>query len=198
MWQYVDTGQLSPRIAAVYKPIDGTVFHAGYARYFTPPPQAVGAPENYPLFNPTVMAAQVTPQAVPGLIISPSLPERSHYFDAGVTQVLAPGLEGGVTAYYKIAKDLLDDGQFGQAYTLTSFNYAKGENEGIELKLKYSKDGVLVYGNLAYARQVATQFVTNQYLLSYDDYIYALSIMSPTDHCADAYGVSGRVIPGVG
>ena len=29
MWQYVDANQLSPRIAAVYKPLDGTVFHAG-------------------------------------------------------------------------------------------------------------------------------------------------------------------------
>ncbi len=182
MWQYVDANQLSPRIAAVYKPIDGTVFHAGYARYFTPPPQAVGAPENYALFNPTVAAAQVTPQTVPGLIISPSLPERSHYFDAGVTQALAPGLEGGLTAYYKIAKDLIDDGQFGQAYTLTAFNYAKGENEGLELKLKYAANGMLVYGNLAYARQVATQFVSNQYLLGYDDYIYALTHYIPTDH----------------
>jgi hypothetical protein len=182
MWQYVDANQLSPRIAAVYKPLDGTVFHAGYARYFTPPPQAVGAPENYALFNGTVAAAQVTPQTVPGLIISPSLPERSHYFDAGVTQVLAPGLDAGLTAYYKIAKDLIDDGQFGQAYTLTAFNYAKGENEGLELKLKYSKDGVLVYGNLAYARQVATQFVTNQYLEPYENYIYALTHYIPTDH----------------
>ena len=114
MWQYVDANQLSPRIAAVYKPLDGTVFHAGYARYFTPPPQAVGAPENYALFNGTVAAAQVTPETVKGLIISPSLPERSHYFDAGVTQVIFPGLEAGLSAYYKIAQDLIDDGQFGQ------------------------------------------------------------------------------------
>jgi len=182
MWQYVDANQLSPRIAAVYKPLDGTEFHAGYARYFTPPPQAVGAPENYALFNGTVAAAQVTPQTVPGLIISPSLPERSHYFDAGVTQVLAPGLEAGLTAYYKVAKDLIDDGQFGQAYTLTAFNYAKGENEGLELKLKYAANGVLVYGNLAYARQVATQFVSNQYLQPYLDYMYALTNYIPTDH----------------
>jgi outer membrane receptor protein involved in Fe transport len=159
MWQYVDANQLSPRIAAVYKPLDGTTFHAGYARYFTPPPQAVGAPENYALFAPTVAAAAVYPGA-PGLnrpvVISPSLPERSHYFDAGVTQIVIPGLEVGLDAYYKIAKDLIDDGQFGQAYTLTAFNYAKGENEGVELKAKYSKDGVLVYGNLAIARQVAS------------------------------------------
>src|SRR5262249_23754665 len=148
------------------KPLDGTVLHAGYARYFTPPPQAVGAPENFGLFNGTVAAAAVNPAnpAFAGLVFSPSLPERSHYFDAGVTQVLAPGLEIGLDAYYKIAKDLIDDGQFGQAYVLTAFNYAKGENEGVELKLKYSRDGVLVYGNLAWARQVAAQFVSNQYL----------------------------------
>ncbi len=182
MWQYVDENQLSPRVAAVYKPWSGTTFHAGYARYFTPPPQAVGAPEKYGLFNGTVAQAEVTPTTVPELVISPSLPERSHFFDAGVTQVLAPGLEAGVDAYYKNAKNLLDDGQFGQAYMLTSFNYAKGENEGLELKLKYSKNGVLVYGNLAYVRQVATQFISNQYLQGLEDYNYALGHYVFTDH----------------
>ena len=151
MWQYVDANQLSPRIAAVYKPLDGTVFHAGYARYFTPPPQAVGAPENYALFNGTVAAAEVgNPGTVlKNVAVNASLPERSHYFDAGVTQLIVPGLEAGLDVYYKITKDLIDDGQFGQALMLTSFNYAKGENEGLEFKLKYAKDGVLVYGNLA-------------------------------------------------
>ncbi len=175
MWQYVDANQFSPRIAAVYKPITGTELHAGYARYFTPPSQIVGAPENYAIFNNTVAAAQVP-------IGGPSLPERSHYFDAGVTQVIAPGFEAGLDAYYKITQDLIDDGQFGQAYTLTSFNYAKGENEGLELKLKYAKEGVLVYGNLTIARQVATQIVSNQYLISASDYTYILSNYIPTDH----------------
>src|SRR5208282_1860016 len=126
-------------------------------------PQAVGAPENYALFYDTTGAAAVSPETVPGLKISPSLPERSNVFDTGVTQILAPGLEAGLSAYYKTATDLIDDGQFGQAYTLTAFNYAKGENEGLEAKLKYTKDGVLVYGNFAWARQVATQVVSNQY-----------------------------------
>ena len=95
MWQYVDANQLSPRIALVYKPLDGTVFHAGYARNFTPPPQAVGAPENYQLFNGTVAEAQVgaNPNALTKVIVSPSLPERSNVYDTGVTQVLAPGLK---------------------------------------------------------------------------------------------------------
>ena len=52
MWQYVDANQLSPRIAAVSSGREGRVVHAGYARYFSPPPQAVGAPENYSLFAP--------------------------------------------------------------------------------------------------------------------------------------------------
>ena len=195
MWQYVDANQLSPRIAAVYKPLDGTVFHAAYARYFTPPPQAVGAPENYVLFNGTVAAATVTPATVPGLAILPSLPERSHYFDAGVTQVIIPGLEAGLSAYYKIAQNLIDDGQFGQAYVLTAFNYAKGENEGLELKLKYSKDGVLVYGNLAWARQVATQFVSNQYLQDLDEYLYALTHYIYTDHAQTLTASAGVSYP---
>ena len=197
MWQYVDANQLSPRIAAVYKPLDGTVFHAGYARYFSPPVQAIGAPANYLLLQNTIAAAEVgNPGTVlKNVIINDSLPERSHYFDAGVTQVLAPGLEIGVDAYYKIARDLIDDGQFGAAYVLTAFNYAQGENEGLELKVKYSKDGVLVYGNLAWARQVATQFVTNQYLQGADEYLYALTHYIYTDHAQTLTASAGVSYP---
>ncbi len=197
MWQYVDANQLSPRIAAVYKPMDGTVFHAGYARAFTPPPQAVGAPENYALFNNTVAASQIgtaTPGALP-VAISPALPERANVFDIGVTQVLARGLDAGLAAYYKTAKDLIDDGQFGQAYTLTAFNYARGENEGLELKIKYSNDGVLVYGNLAWARQVATQIVSNQYLFDAAFYQYALTNYIPTDHSQTLSASAGVSYP---
>ena len=30
--------QLSPRVNLIYQPQDTTTFHAGYSRYFTPPP----------------------------------------------------------------------------------------------------------------------------------------------------------------
>ena len=30
--------QLSPRVNLIYQPTDSTTLHAGYARYFTPPP----------------------------------------------------------------------------------------------------------------------------------------------------------------
>ncbi len=109
--------------------------------------------------------------------------------------MLATGFDAGVTAYYKIAQDLIDDGQFGQAPTLTAFNYAKGENEGLEIKMKYTNDGVMVYGNLALARQVATQFATNQYLQGYYQYLYALTNYIPTDHSQTISASAGISYP---
>ena len=44
----------------------------------------------------------------------------------------------GVDAYYKMASDMLDDGQFGAAVVLTQFNYARGYSEGGEFKIKYT------------------------------------------------------------
>src|SRR5213595_2859989 len=35
---FADENQLSPRINIFWEPLNGTVLHAGYARYFTPPP----------------------------------------------------------------------------------------------------------------------------------------------------------------
>jgi hypothetical protein len=39
--------------------------------------------------------------------------ERSHYFDVGVNQILIPGLTVGFDGYYKLARNLIDEGQFG-------------------------------------------------------------------------------------
>ncbi len=52
LYQFVDANQLSPRLGLVYKPIDGTTLHAGYARYFTPPMQSQAAPPISP-YSPT-------------------------------------------------------------------------------------------------------------------------------------------------
>ena len=51
LYQFVDANQFSPRAALVYKPFDGTTFHAGYARYFTPPYQAQATQSNIALFD---------------------------------------------------------------------------------------------------------------------------------------------------
>ncbi len=166
MWQYVDANQLSPRASLTYKPFEFTTFHAGYARYFTPPVMVEAAPANFALFN------EHDRRRRPGH--HPVLPERSNYFDAGVDQKIPFGcncpparlhhLDLGVDAYYKQASDLIDNGIFGQALVLSAFNYAQGIIEGIEFSAKYHSGNFQAYANLALGYEKATNAVSNQYL----------------------------------
>ena len=181
MVQYISANQLSPRVSLTWKPYDGTTFHAGYARNFTPPPQVLAAPTNLTPFLPPNPATTQTPAVTAN---DPVLPERSSVFDVGVEQKIhaIPGLEVGADAYYKTARDLLDDGQFGAAYVLTAFNYDRAQNVGVELKATYTNGNFRIYGNLAWARQLATQVVSNQYLFDPDELAYIASHSVYTDH----------------
>jgi outer membrane receptor protein involved in Fe transport len=182
MYQYVDANQLSPRISLTWKPYDGTTFHAGYARNFTPPTQVIAAPTNLVLVTPPTAPANTQTPEVP--LNSPVLPERSHVFDVGVVQKIypIPGLEVGVDGYYKIARDLLDDGQFGAAYVLNGFNYERGENIGLELKSTYNNGNFRAWGNVAWAKQIATNIVSNQFLFGADEIAYIATHYIYTDH----------------
>jgi outer membrane receptor protein involved in Fe transport len=184
MWQYINANQLSPRLNIVYKPFAGTTIHAGYARYFTPPPQALAGPVNVAAFVPTFVPPDTTRQDT-------VLPERSHYFDAGVVQTLWPSLQVGLDAYYKIATDLLDDGNFGPGLVLNAFNYEKAYNTGVELSATYKDGNFSAYGNLAWGRQVGTNIVSNQYLFSADDLAYIASHYISTDHAQQWTGSAG-------
>ena len=177
MVQYVNANQFSPRINLTWKPFDGTTFHAGYARNFTPPQQVLAAPANLALVQNTTQQP-----AVP--LNDPVLPERSNVFDVGVDQKIhaIPGLEAGIDGYYKSARDLLDDGQFGAAYVLTAFNYDRAQNVGVELKSSYTNGNFRVYANLALAKQIATQVVSNQFLFDPDELAYIASHYIYTDH----------------
>ncbi len=182
MYQYVDANQLSPRVSLTWKPYDGTTFHAGYARNFTPPQQVIAAPTNLALVTPpTAPANTQTPEVA---LNSPVLPERSHVFDVGVVQKIypVPGLEVGIDGYFKIARDLLDDGQFGAAYVLNGFNYDRGQNVGVELKSTYTNGNFRAYGNVAWAKQIATTIVSNQFLFGQDEINYIANHYIYTDH----------------
>jgi outer membrane receptor protein involved in Fe transport len=169
MWQYTNDNQVSPRLSITYKPLENTTFHAGYARYFTPPVLVEAAPANIALFNGTSGAGPA------GQPADPVKPERSNYFDAGVDQLVplkcssteavdCSTLDLGVDAYYKQATDLIDNGNFGQALVLTAFNYAEGITEGVEFSGKLQSGDFQAYGNVAVGQEKATDPVTNQYL----------------------------------
>jgi outer membrane receptor protein involved in Fe transport len=182
MYQYVDANQFSPRVSLTWKPFEGTTFHAGYARNFTPPPQVLAAPTNLALVTPPT--APLNTQTPPIPISSPVLPERSNVFDVGVVQKIyaVPGLEVGADAYYKAARNMIDDGQFGAAYVLTAFNFDRGTNVGIELKSSYTNGNFRAYGNFAWARQLATGVVSNQFLFDPDTLAFIASHDTFTDH----------------
>lgn len=188
MVQYVDANQLSPRLSMTWKPYDDTTFHAGYARNFTPPQQVIAAPTNIALASnpPNTQTPAVTTN-------DPVLPERSNVFDVGVVQKIhaIPGLEVGIDGYYKVARDLLDDGQFGAAYVLTGFNYDRGINEGVELKATYASGNFSAYGNLAWATQVGTNIVSNQFLFSPDELAFIANHYIFTDHAQQLTASAG-------
>ena len=57
---YSSGNQLSPRVNAVWTPWDGTIIHAGYARYYTPPPIELVSNTDIGLFNNTTNAPPIT------------------------------------------------------------------------------------------------------------------------------------------
>jgi outer membrane receptor protein involved in Fe transport len=127
--------------------------------------------------------------------------ERADVYDIGVVQQVLPGLEVGIDGYYKRATNLIDDGQFGQAFVLTAFNYAKGENIGVELSAKYKSGSFQAYANLALARQKATDPISNQFLFNnatplpdlggLTQYQYLLTHWVYTDHTQIWTGSAG-------
>jgi outer membrane receptor protein involved in Fe transport len=147
----IDENQLSPRVNLVYQPTDKTTLHAGYSRYFTPPPLETVPAGNITAFNDTSAGATAVygPNGVTtdGTVKS----ERANYYDLGISQKILPGLTAGVDGYYKTARNQLDDGLFGQSLILSSFNYAKGRIGGVEFTANYGLGGWNTYANLAYS-----------------------------------------------
>jgi outer membrane receptor protein involved in Fe transport len=178
---YTDAEQLSPRVNLVWKPDSDTAFHAGYSRYFTPPSLELISGQSIAKFAGTTgYPAGYTPAPPP--LDGPILPERSNYFDVGAEHVFLPGLKLGVDGYWKVARDLIDEGQFGAPIILSVFNYAHANVLGLEFTGSYDVGNFSAYGNLSIGRERATQLVSQQFnftpqQLNYisDHYIY-------TDH----------------
>jgi outer membrane receptor protein involved in Fe transport len=147
--------QLSPRVNLVWRPTEGTTFHLGYARYFTPPPFELVASE-------TVASFQNTTAQAPSLANDAPRAERSNYYDAGVQQRLGP-VTIGLDAYYKRASYLLDEGQFGAPIILTPFNYRDGYAKGVELTLNCAKGPFTAYANLALSEAKGRGIVSGQF-----------------------------------
>ncbi|WP_024904238.1 TonB-dependent receptor [Robbsia andropogonis] len=162
MNEYVNASQLSPRVGAVFKLTPTTTIHAGYARYFTPPSFELVSGSTINRFAGTTNASEVTQD-------SPVMPERSDYYDIGVTQKLSSTVTIGLDAYYKRAKELLDEGQFGTALIYTPFNYEKGRVYGVEFTANYKRENLSGYFNLAFSRAQGENVNSAQFNFGQDE-----------------------------
>jgi outer membrane receptor protein involved in Fe transport len=181
---YTHAWQFSPRVNAVWKPSEGTTVHAGYSRYFTPPPFELVGGRDVALFANTSAAASVALDSTPKS-------ERANYYDIGISQVLVPGLTLGWDNYYKSSTNLLDEGQFGAPVILTPFDYAKGKQYGTELSLSYTAGNLSLYANFAAARAIGKDIVSSQFNFDPSELAYISQHWIHLDHDQTYTGSAG-------
>ena len=170
--------QISPRLNVVWQATPSTTVHGGYANYFTPPPFSLFTAANLASFAGTSADCAQSGSCAN----SPVKAERDHYLDAGVTQVVLPGLKVGLDVYYKYARNLIDEGQFGAPVILTAFNYHSAFNKGVELTTSYDNGPFSYYGNLAIAQQKAETITSAQFNFSPADLATIAAMPINTDH----------------
>lgn len=172
---YSSGSQVSPRLNAVWKATASMTVHAGYSRYYTPPPFELIASGTFTRLTGTT--------AVPpgsNTLDTPPIAARQDYYDVGVEQkLLARTLTLGVDAYGETAQNLIDEGQFGAPIILTPFNYRWGRIGGVEFTGDYSIRHFAAYANLAFQSAKgkgveSSQFNFTQQQLGYiaDNYIH--------------------------
>ena len=154
--EYTHENQVSPRINVVWQPIEGTTVHGGYSRYFTPPPFELVSNNSIAQFANTSAASAISQNDTVKA-------ERDNYFDAGIDQVVLRGLRVGLDSYFKSARNLIDEGQFGAPIILSAFNYRKGQVDGVEFSTSYDRGPLSLYGNVAYSRAIGKDIVSSQF-----------------------------------
>jgi len=178
-----DENQVSPRANLVWLPWPDTTLHAGYARYFSPPPFELVGSETVAQFANTTGAAPSTQDTTP-------IAERANYFDLGFSQKILRGLTAGVDSYYKTSDYLIDEGQFGAPIILTPFNYRWGYQYGVEFETAYNHGPLSAYANFAWADNQGKDIVSSQFNFTSQDLLYIQSNYIYLDH-NQTYTASG-------
>ena len=145
MSAFVTQNQWSPRLASEYALTPGTILHAGYARYFKVPPFDQVALETVQKFADTTNAAPVNSGN------DKIEAETDDYFDAGVRQRLAEGLNAGIDGFYKFGHDQLDLAQLAGSVVTAPLNYRQSRAWGSDFCLTYEHNALSAYLNFSYA-----------------------------------------------
>ncbi|WP_277968859.1 TonB-dependent receptor [Sphingomonas echinoides] len=187
---YRSESAFSPRVNAVLTPLAGLALHAGYSRYFSPPPFTNVATTSVLLYRGTSAQAPGDDGVNPPLATTPYA-EKQDYFDVGGQWKLTPAVTVGLDAYYRKSHNLLDEGQFGAPIILTPFNYARGTIKGVEGNVSYSAHGLSLYGNIAYAKAQGRNIVSSQFNIDPADLAYITTNSIYLDHDQTWTGSAG-------
>jgi outer membrane receptor protein involved in Fe transport len=171
----VNESQLSPRVGLTYDLTPTLRLHAGYARYFTPPPTEK-------IDTTSVAAFQGTTNALPSDANTAVRSERSNYFDTGLAWQATPTLTLGLDGYYRQVRHLQDEGQFGNALIYSAFNYAKGKIYGLEASAAYRQSAFSAYGNVAVSKAEGKSIETGQFNFDPDELDFINSHWVHLDH----------------
>lgn len=172
---FVNEQQWSPRINVAYQLAKGTALHAGYSRYFTPPPQELAAQSSIDKYAGTSNAPEV---AISDNVKS----ERTNYYDVGISHQFSGALTMTADAYYKKIRNMLDEGQFGQALILSPFNYDRGYAKGLELSAVYSQKDWGSFLNVTTQKAEGTNITSGQSLFGPDELAYIANHYIHVDH----------------
>jgi len=189
LWSaYITESQISPRVNFVYQLLDPTTLHVGYGRFFTPPPLELIQSGDVAKFNNTSNGADPSLQSTAEVAVKS---ERSDYFDAGINQKITHDLQAGLDAYYKIKRNVLDEGQFGPAMIFSPNNAARGLVRGVEATVSYEKDGFSLWGNLARSQAMAYGITSGQWQFTADEVAYMQTHWYHLDHDQNWTGSAG-------
>ena len=192
----VAESQWSPRVGLVYQLGNDTRVHAGYARYFTPPPTEK-------IDSTSVRKFLGTTNALPSDANTAVRSERSNYFDLGVSHQLTPQITLGADAYYRQVQHLQDEGQFGNALIYSAFNFAQGKVFGVEFSGSYKDERLSAYANLSLGSAKGKGVESGQFNFAPDALAYIQNHWVHLDHeqklsasTGVSYGVSDSTTVG--
>jgi len=172
---YTGGHQVSPRLNMVWEVLPDTTLHAGYSRYFSPPPFELVGAKDINLFvntsSPPLSPQATAPQA-----------ERANYYDAGIQQKITSDFTIGLDNYYKQSVNLIDEGQFGAPIILTPFNYRYGKQYGSELTFNYTTKTLNAYLNLAVQSAKGKDIESAQFNFTQVDLDYIANNYIHLDH----------------
>lgn len=128
--------QVSPRVKLSFFPNTQTSLWAYYGRLFIPT-------------NVEDLRA-ITSVAQGGVVAQPTLPERDHFFEIGLTHRFPAGIVAKLSAYHKRSSPGIDDNTVPGSTIITSVNINQVRINGVETVLEIRPEGRLSgYLNLA-------------------------------------------------